>query len=170
MISLPQMHIAFFEPQDTETVADLLHEMSGHYNGRATDRALVRQNLVQNILGPQSGVRLLLALDNGRAVGLASTAILYPALRERGQLQLKELYVVASHRGRGIGGELLRHLAKYALANNCVRLDWTVDRDNARALDFYARLGAKPAQDKVYFRVAGEELVKLSGDAPEAKF
>jgi GNAT superfamily N-acetyltransferase len=158
------MRITFFEQEQTETVVDLLHEMSGHYNGgRPSDRAHIRENLQKNILGPLSGVRLLLAVDDGRAVALASVAVLYPALRERGQLFLKELFVVSSHRGRGIGTVIIRHLAEFALANDCVRLDWTVDRNNWRALEFYDKLGAKPAPDKIYFRVADEGLSVLAG-------
>jgi GNAT superfamily N-acetyltransferase len=157
------MRIAFFKQEQVETVVDLLHEMSGHYNnGHASDRSHIRKNLLDNILGPQSGVRLLLALDGERAVALASIALLYPAMRERGQLHLKELYVVASHRSRGVGTALLRHLAAFALEHNCIRLDWTVERSNERALAFYTRLGAKPAPEKVYFRVAGDELTELS--------
>jgi GNAT superfamily N-acetyltransferase len=164
------MRIAFFKQEQTETVVDLLHEMSGHYNhGRPSDRSHIKQNLQDNILGPESGVRLLLAMDEGRAVALASVAVLYPALRERGQLFLKELFVVSSHRGRGIGTALIRHLAEYALANNCVRLDWTVDRDNGQALEFYSGLGAKPATDKVYFRVSGDDLSVLAGTQKGAR-
>lgn len=164
------MRIEFFQPEQIETVADLLHEMSGHYNqGRASDGSSIRQNLLDNILGPQSGVRLLLAMEEQRAVGLASIAILYPAMRERGQLFLKELYIVSSHRGRGIGTALIRYLAKYALDNNCVRLDWTVERGNERALEFYAGLGAKPAPEKIYFRVTGEDLSVLAADQKGAR-
>lgn len=157
------MRIGFFKPEQVETVVDLLHEMSGHYNeGHASDRSLIKQNLLDNILGSQSGVRLLLTMDEERAVALASIAILYPAIRERGQLYLKEIFIVSSHRGRGIGTALIRYLAQYALANNCARLDWTVDRWNERALQFYAGLGARPAPDKVYFRVEGEDLSLLA--------
>jgi ribosomal protein S18 acetylase RimI-like enzyme len=164
------MRIAFFTQDQVETVVDLLHEMSGHYNdGLASDRSKIQQNLIENILGPQSGVRLLLALDGQRAVGLASIAILYPAMRERAQLHLKELYVVASHRSQGIGTSLLRHVAEYALATNCMRLDWTVEHSNERALAFYKRLGAKPAPEKVYFRVTGDDLALLSSQKDGAR-
>jgi len=157
------MRIEFFQHEQVRTVVDLLYEMSSHYNdGHPSDRSLIEQNLLDNILGPHSGVRLLLVLDEGRAVGLASIAMLYPAVREQGQLHLKELYVVSSHRGRGIGTALLRHLAGYAIAKNCIRLDWTVERSNVRALRFYEGLGATSAPNKVYFRVSGEELALLA--------
>jgi hypothetical protein len=71
------MRIAFFKQEQTETVVDLLHEMSGHYNhGRPSDRSHIKQNLQDNILGPESGVRLLLAMDERREVALPSVAVL----------------------------------------------------------------------------------------------
>jgi hypothetical protein len=59
---------------------------------------------------------------------------------------------------------LIRFVARYAVAHNCVRFDWTVDGDNEGALTFYRRMGASPA-DKVYFRVSGEDLARLASDA-----
>jgi hypothetical protein len=52
------------------------------------------------------------------------------------------------------------------LANNCVRLDWTVDRADDGALEFHAGLGARPAPDELYFRVAGDDLSILAGQRP----
>jgi GNAT superfamily N-acetyltransferase len=149
------MRIAFFQPDQVETVVDLLHEMSGHYNeGRASDKELIRANLVDGILGHLSGVRLLLALESERAVGLASIAILYPAVREM---------------GHGIGTMLLRHVAEYALANNCIRVDWTTDRSNAKACALYERFGARPVDEKVYFRLTGDDLVRLAASSKGAR-
>jgi ribosomal protein S18 acetylase RimI-like enzyme len=157
------MRIAFYEPDQLETVVDLFHEMSVHYNGlNASARSVVKHNLVENILADHSSVRLVIAAERDRAVALAAIAVLYPAARERGQLFMKEIFVSSSHRGCGIGTSLMRFVAKHAIANNCIRLDWTVDRDNERALDFYRRVGARPAADKIYFRVSGEDLVRFA--------
>ena len=68
----------------------------------ASSQTAVRENLVRNILGPNSGVRLILAIDGERAVGLASIALLYPAPKEQGQLFMKELYVLSEHRETGL--------------------------------------------------------------------
>ena len=47
----PYMLIRFFREDDTGPLADLLCDMSRHYNGdNASSRAVVRQILVDNIL------------------------------------------------------------------------------------------------------------------------
>lgn len=103
------MHISFYCSEHLEGVADLLHEMSVHYNGsNASSRDAVRTNLVSNILAPTSGVTLVLAIENDKVIGLAAISLLYPAPKETAQLFMKELYVSSGHRGQGTGTALMR--------------------------------------------------------------
>src|SRR5207247_9105669 len=136
------MEIAFFRQDQLESVVDLLHDMSVHYNrDNASSRDVVKANLIGNILGRDSGVRLVIASEASRAVGLAAISLLYPARKERGQLFMKELYVVSDKRGAGVGRALMHGTAKYAVTNNCCRLDWQVEDTNPQALSFYRELG-----------------------------
>lgn len=164
------MQIRFFAAEDTESTADLLHDMSVHYNGsNASPRDVVRANLMQRILGPSSGVRLVVATAGQRVVGLAAISLLYPAPKERAQLFMKELYVHSSERGAGIGEKLMTWLARYAVENQCARFDWTVDESNSGALRFYTDLGATHVKDKMYFRFSGASLDALAaGDKSDA--
>jgi GNAT superfamily N-acetyltransferase len=162
------MKIRLFEPTDVESVADLLHDMSVHYNpDDPSPRAAVRANLVQRILGPQSGVRLVVALAGERVVGLAAIAILYPAPKERGQLFMKELYVHSDARGDGVGARLMAWVARHAVAHDCSRFDWTAEAGNAGALRFYSALGARRVEEKVYFRLDGDDLLSFARDDPD---
>jgi GNAT superfamily N-acetyltransferase len=157
------MEIRFFESRDVESVTDLLHDMSVHYNGdNASDRMAVRANLVDRILGANSGVRLVVAVADSRVMGLAAISILYPAPKERGQLFMKELYVHSSCRGAGIGKHLMGWIARYAVQNDCVRFDWTAEASNPGAVRFYSELGAHRVEEKIYFRFAGADLILLA--------
>jgi GNAT superfamily N-acetyltransferase len=157
------MEIAFFRQEQLESVVDLLHEMSLHYNrDNASSRDVVKANLIDNILGADSGVRLVIASETSRAVGLATISLLYPAPKERGQLFMKELYVVSDKRGAGVGRALMHWTAKYAVSKNCGRLDWTVDDTNPQALSFYRELGATHVAGKLYFRFSDEQLLRFA--------
>ena len=159
----PNMDIRLFEGQDVESVADLLHDMSRHYNGdNVSTRSAVRANLVERILGPNSGVTLVVALAGARAVGLAAISILYPAPKERGQLFMKELYVHSDCRGGRIGEQLMVWIAKYAVQHDCVRLDWTAEANNPGAARFYSALGARRVEEKIYFRFEGDDLLSFA--------
>ena len=165
VVSRHKLHveIAFFRQEQLESVVDLLHEMSVHYNrDNASSRDVVKANLIGNILGPDSGVRLVIASEASRAVGLAAISLLYPARKERGQLFMKELYVVSDKRGAGVGRALMHWTAKYAVSKNCCRLDWTVDDTNPQALSFYRELGATHLTGKLYFRFSDEQLLRFA--------
>jgi GNAT superfamily N-acetyltransferase len=158
------MEIRFFQTEDTDSAAALLHEMSRHYNGKkASSREAVRRNLVDNILGSDSNVRIVVAVVADRVIGLATLSILYPAPNERAQLFMKELYVAADWRSQGIGTQIMKWIAQYAVRTNCARFDWTVDAQNTRAIAFYKSLGAKHVAEKLYFRFSGDELQRLAG-------
>lgn len=157
------MEIGFFRDEQLESVADLLCEMSIHYNGLdASSRELVRDNLLNNILGSHSSVRLVVASQAGKVVGLAMISILYPAPKEKGQLYMKELYVCASERGHGVGRAIMKWIAQYAVSKDCVRFDWAVDAPNKKALFFYEHLGARQVTDKLYYRMSGEQLIAFA--------
>jgi GNAT superfamily N-acetyltransferase len=157
------MEIRFFDRKDIESVADVLHDMSRHYNGdNASPRNVIYRNLVDNILGPDSGVRIVVALVDQRVVAVAMISVLYPAPKERAQLFMKELYVRSEWRSRGVGEQLMRWIAEYAVAHNCVRFDWTVDAENTGAVEFYQRLGATNVTNKLYFRFADDQLQRFS--------
>jgi ribosomal protein S18 acetylase RimI-like enzyme len=159
--------VRFFESADTEPVADLLHDMSRHYNGdNASSREVVRRNLIANILGADSDVRIVVAESEAGIVGLAMISILYPAPKEHAQLFMKELYVLSSARSRGVGRQLMAWVARFAAEKNCSRFDWTVDAHNASARAFYDSLGATRVDEKLYYRFSDRALLDLA-DAAE---
>jgi len=159
------MDIRLFQSDDTESLADLLLDMSRHYNGdNASTRDLVRRNLIENILGDDSDVHAVVAVSDRRVVGMAMISILYPAPKERAQLFMKELYVATDCRSQGVGLQLMKWVARYGIARNCARFDWTVDNVNPRAVEFYRSIGATHQQDKLYFRFAGDDLQRFADD------
>lgn len=165
------MQIDLFDGNGFDDLAQAFLELHRHYVGDAAPSPeAVARNLRDEVLAPGAGVRVLVARDGERIAGLATFAILYPAPDAQGQLLMKDLYVRAAWRGQGVGESLMGFLARHALARGCVRFDWTTETGNPRAIDFYERLGARRVPEKVYFRLAGEELARFArehgGDGP----
>ena len=102
-------------------------------------------------------------------VGLAALVLLPSVVVAVGarhmQCQLKELFVSDSCRGDGVGEALLRWCAKFALDNECGRMDWNVKAGNAAGIRFYERHGAQIVGDRLSYRVAGETLSELATSA-----
>jgi GNAT superfamily N-acetyltransferase len=149
---------------DLEALADLFHAMFVHYwDPGSPSRAELMRHIERDVL--PSGCEIIIAERDGRAVGLATFAVLYPGPGLGGQLMLKDLFVIAAARGSGVGKDLLAHLAKIAVARGCLRLDWTAESDNPEALAYYDRLGATRVTEKVYYRLDGDALKDWAGAA-----
>lgn len=150
-------------PADAAALAELFHLCDRHYWGdKAAPLEEIAVHVRDNVLSEAADAQVLLAEADGRAVGFACFALLYPAPDCGGQVYMKELFVRADARGGGIGITLMRAVARHGVARGAVRLDWTAETTNPRALDFYDRLGAKRIPEKVYFRFDGERLTEFA--------
>jgi GNAT superfamily N-acetyltransferase len=104
----------------------------------------------------------LLAEDGDQVVGFALFFPTYSTWLGRRGLWLEDLFVLESHRHRGIGRALLTQVAQLAVARGCGRLEWSVLDWNEPALAFYRRLGAVPLDTWTMHRVTGEVLRSLA--------
>ena len=162
------MRVAFVSSQQHESLVDLLCELHAHYNRQsAISHEIVRAHLVENLLGTDSPLRLVVASrDDCGVIGFAAIALLYslvePTPDKHRQCLLKELYVRSSERGQGVGKALITWVARYAVANSCCRIDWPVQASNSKGIFFYERLGAKRVTDRLSYRLSGSSLLKLA--------
>jgi len=78
-------------------------------------------------------------------------------------MYLEDLFVDPRFRRQGLGEALLARLARIAVERGCGRLEWSVLRWNELAIGFYQKLGARPMDDWVTYRLTGEALITLAG-------
>jgi GNAT superfamily N-acetyltransferase len=116
----------------------------------------------RDLLGPDAVCRCDLAFAAGEPAGLATWYWTYRTFRARRGLYLEDLYVRPQFRGRGLGRQLLRHLAAQAVAADAGFFDWQVLDWNAPSLAFYQSLGARQVPDWLNYRVEGEALKALA--------
>jgi GNAT superfamily N-acetyltransferase len=86
----------------------------------------------------------------------------YSSFLDRRGLYLEDVYIAPAHRGRGLGGWVLRHLAALALELGCGRFEWVVLDWNENAKDFYRHHGGEILDDWRVVRVTGEALRRLA--------
>ena len=86
--------------------------------------------------------RLVVAVEGDQLVGTAQLSFL-PGLARRGawRMQIEAVRVASSHRGRGLGRELLRWCIAEARERGCTLVQLTSDASRAQAHAFYASLG-----------------------------
>lgn len=157
------------EPGDAAAMAGLLRELDEFYGGTATGPADAKVHQINSALfGDPPLAHAILAHDGPSLAGLAAYSFLWPAAHATKSLYLKELYVSASCRGRGIGTLLMTHIFKVAAGNDCSRVEWTTDRENTGAQRFYEQLGLTVLPAKLFYRAEGREalsrLSRAAGD------
>jgi ribosomal protein S18 acetylase RimI-like enzyme len=159
------VRIQLYENNHFAALSEAMYELDRYYFGeRGATHQEIESSLKRGMLGAESGVRVLIAIEADEVAGLATFALLYPAPEQRGQLFMKDLFVRERWRGRRLGEALMQFLAKYAVQQNCVRFDWTTENTNTGAMAFYQRLGAQHVAEKVYYRLTGSALRALAGD------
>ena len=87
---------------------------------------------------------VLLARENGRIVGIAYVATILSAEHCGLVAWLEELYVMPSHRSRGIGTALIAAIIDRARNAEIVAIDLEIDPRHSRAESLYRRLGFRP--------------------------
>jgi GNAT superfamily N-acetyltransferase len=63
---------------------------------------------------------------------------------------MNDLYTIQSHRGKGIGRQLINHCHQFAISKGAVRLLWLTAEDNEQAQKLYDSLDTKKSRWNVY--------------------
>ena len=91
----------------------------------------------QRILDPEFNMKCAVAIDDGLIVGFTTYSLQNSTWSENGHCYLEDLFVDSAVRGKGVGRALIEYVKSYAIENNCSRLYWNTDEDNATARKLY---------------------------------
>lgn len=150
------------EPADLELILDFIAQKS-EFDGSLSGFAATADKLQQTLFCDDPFVRVLLAEVAGKAVGFAMFYASYSSLLTQDCIWLDDLFVRSPMRGKGVGTALLKRLAQIAEANNCGRIEWTVNVSNAPGIDFYEKQGARILEKIRVCRIEGEGIGLLAG-------
>jgi ribosomal protein S18 acetylase RimI-like enzyme len=93
------------------------------------------------LLLAQAGAHVLVAELDGRVVGMITLQTLISTAEGAPVGLVEDLVVAETHRGKGIGRQLLQTLESRTRDTGSTRLQLLADSDNTPALDFYTRRG-----------------------------
>jgi GNAT superfamily N-acetyltransferase len=145
---------------DVSAIAELIRGLAV-YEKLEEDITMTEELLATNLFGPQRYAETLLAEESGKPIGFALFFYNFSTFLALPGIYLEDLFVVAEHRGHGVGRALFKELARIAVERGCGRLEWSVLDWNRDAIGFYERLGAKPSSEWTVYRLAGEALTEL---------
>lgn len=126
---------------DEDAALDLLEQLFEPPGGfpRGYTRERGAEGFRHAIANPDADI--LLAVENGRIVGLSTVYKDYLSLRDGWRTWLQDLVVAKTHRGHRIGSTLLKASADWARDHGCTHLDLSSGLGRTDAHRFYEREG-----------------------------
>jgi len=121
-----------------------------------------RDMLQRYLFGTRPMAEVLIAEQDGKAVGFALFFHNFSTFEGRPGLYLEDLFVLPEARGAGAGKALLAGLARLAIERDCARLEWSVLDWNAPSIAFYRSIGARALDEWTVQRLDGAALQALA--------
>jgi GNAT superfamily N-acetyltransferase len=105
----------------------------------------------------------LLGFADGQPVAMALYYFNFSSWTGKRGLFLEDLFVAPEVRGTGVGMDLLKRLARLAVAMDCGRMEWNVLDWNEPAKGFYRSFGTRHATGWETWRLEGDALTAFGG-------
>jgi GNAT superfamily N-acetyltransferase len=136
----PEPRIRPARAADIDALCALLDDLFSIERDFQPDRARQRRGL-ELLLAAGAQAQVLVAERDGVVVGMVSAQCTISTAEGAEVATLEDLVVSRAERGAGLGTALLRALEAWAAERGLPRLQLLADRDNAPALQFYAKAG-----------------------------
>lgn len=150
-------------PADATVLFDLIRELADY------------ENLLHEVVGDAADLSrhlhadaqprceaFLAETENGNAIGFALYYWSYSTFLTGWGIYLEDLFVRESHRGRGVGLQLLARVARETVRHGGGRLTWQVLDWNAPSIAFYESLGARTLAEWESMRLDGPALAQVA--------
>ena len=125
-------------PREIEALAEIFDQYRAHY-GEDPAASRSARWLDENLR--TSRLRAFVADEGGGFVGFATTVEIPASLRLAHFWQIRDLFVLPTHRRLGVGRALLASVRTAAIESGALRLVLQTEDDNETALRFYAANG-----------------------------
>ena len=144
--------IRFAAHQDLEAILELCHSHVIHEQTEISGDLLNETSLHELLFSQGASVSCLVAELDGAIAGYVTFCPQFSTWHARKYMYLDCLYLRESARGKGLGREMMLRVREEARKAGCEHVQWQTPTFNAKALEFYQRLGAvaKPKQRFVW--------------------
>ena len=155
------MTVRPIRPDDVPAVVGLVRELA-EYEEAPQEARMTEAQLSGALFGDPPRLFGHVAVADGDVVGMALWFLNFSTWRGTHGVYLEDLYVRPTHRGSGLGRELLRTLADLCVQRGYGRLEWSVLDWNTPSIDFYRAAGAVPMDEWTVFRLTDDALTAFA--------
>jgi GNAT superfamily N-acetyltransferase len=153
------------QPSDVPLILSFIRELA-EYEKLAHEVTATDTRLREALFGDAPVAHAIVARAGDAPAGFALYFFSFSTFLAQPGLYLEDLFVRPEFRNRGLGGQLLAHLARTAVARGCGRMEWSVLNWNETALRVYRAIGARPMDEWTVQRLTGRALADLAASAP----
>ena len=160
------INLRLAEPDDAETIAMLVKQLAIYEKEPDAVNVTAQDYFVDGFSSSEPLFYCILAdvATEGKTTTAAMGLFYFGHdLLDGPFLYLEDLYCEATFRGKGVGSEIMKQLARISLALDCTRFVWTALDWNAPALSFYKKIGATQKQELKIARYCGSDLQSFAG-------
>jgi GNAT superfamily N-acetyltransferase len=151
-------------PADVPTILSMIGELA-EFERLSHQVVATEASLHEALFGPRPVAMTVVARVDGEVAGFVLFFSNFSTFLCREGIYIEDLFVRPVFRGRGVGTALLVHVARFAVARGCGRMEWSVLNWNRRAIEFYEALGARSVDGWTVYRLDRAALEALETDA-----
>lgn len=119
----------------------------------------------ENLFGANPVAFCHVAEVEGKVVGIAIWFLNYSTWLGKAGLYLEDLFVNPEYRGKGLGLELMKTLAKLCVDRGYERFQWWVLDWNEPSINFYKAIGAEAMDEWTVYRLSGNALRSIAASS-----
>lgn len=149
---------------DVNAIHDLIVQLAIYE--KEPDAVTATPNLIkENLFGNEPVAFCHVAEVDGKVVGIAIWFLNYSTWLGKAGLYLEDLFVLPEFRGRGLGLEFMRTLAKICIERGYERFQWWVLDWNEPSINFYKSIGAEAMDEWTVYRLSGSALSNFAASS-----
>lgn len=155
--------IRFATPEDTALILRFIKELAEYE--KMLDHVVATEEILKETIFNQKKAEVIIGEYQQEPVAFALFFHNFSTFLGKPGIYLEDLFVLPKVRGKGFGKALLSFLAKLALERDCKRLEWACLDWNLPSIQFYKNCGAVPMDQWTTYRLEGETLQAMAGEA-----
>lgn len=147
------MRIRRVAPADLEALLQLCREHAAFEGATYVERGQ-QQALPAALFGPAPALHGWVVEGDGELAGYMTATLDYATWDACRFVHMDCLYLRPAYRRAGLGRRFIEELRRFATAHDCAEIQWQTPADNADAIAFYRRIGARgKAKQRFYLEV-----------------
>ncbi|GAB6169412.1 GNAT family N-acetyltransferase [Clostridium carnis] len=146
--------------EDIPLILSLIKEIA-EYEKMSDEVIATEETLKQSLFEDKKAKVVIIELDE-KVIGYALYFYNFSTFIGRSGLYLEDIFIKKEGRGKGVGKEVFKFLAKMAKEQGCKRIEWSCLNWNEPSINFYKSLGAVQMNEWTVYRLTEGEIDRLS--------